>query len=175
MAIDWKRIAEEIGNPREEGNRLEAGQRALEILIGEQNLREAVDHIISLAPGAFTAEIVMKIIRSRVAMRRCLEIYKSDSDIERARLAVFLLGSIADCTALPWIRDFLEDSDENVRVNGLRVLQTILYAYSAMSEGQLATAKELVSEALSSSDPALRERAAEIAEWLDGTMGDDSE
>ena len=65
MAIDCKAIATQIGdlNPDgcENGSGTESGRRALEILIGEENLREAVDHFISIQPGAFTAEMVLKI------------------------------------------------------------------------------------------------------------------
>lgn len=172
MAIDWRAIATQVGDLKpdgsERGSGTESGRRALEILIGEENLRDAVDHFISLEPGAFTAEMVVKIIRSKIAMSRCLEIYKTEPSTERAFGAIFLLGSIADCTALPWIGDFLADSSETVRLNGLRVLQNILYDYSALSDEQLATAKELLDKAVSDPDPTVRERAAETLNWLNG-------
>lgn len=173
MAIDWRAIATQVGdlNPdgSEKGSGTETGRRALEILIGEQNLRDAADHFISLEPGAFTAEMVLKIIRSKIAMSRCLEIYQTEPGTERACSAVFLLGSFADHTALPWVRGFLEDSSETVRLNGLRVLQNILYDYSALSDEQLATAKELLGEAGSDPDPTVRERAAGTLHWLTGS------
>ena len=52
MAIDWRSIAEQVGalNPdgSEEGCGTDTGRRALEILIGEDNLRAAIDYFISL-------------------------------------------------------------------------------------------------------------------------------
>ena len=44
--------------------------------------------------------MVLSIIRSKVAMERCYEIYKTAQDTEKA-YAVFLLASIADVDVLP--------------------------------------------------------------------------
>jgi hypothetical protein len=110
MAIDWKAVAEKIGGLQPDGNErvvgTKGGRRALEILIGEENLRDAVDQFISLQPGAFTAEMVLKIIRSEIVMNRCFEIYKTEPGTERACGAVFLLGCMADDKALPWCVNF---------------------------------------------------------------------
>jgi hypothetical protein len=164
MAIDWQSIAEQVGalNPdgSERGCGTDTGRRALEILIGEDNLRAAIDYFISLRPGAFTAEMVLKIIRSEVAMNRCLEIYKSEPGTYRGCSAVFLLGCMADCKALPWVREFLGDSNEAVRLNGLRVLQNVLYG--PLGDDELATATELFDMAAQDPDPAVRERASDI-------------
>ena len=157
MAIDWNAIATQVGDLNadgsERGSGTESGRRALEILIGEDNLREAVDHFISLERGAFTAEMVVKIVRSKVPMKHCLEIYKGEPGTKRASSAIFMFGSFADCTALPWVRDFLGDSNVVVRLNGLRVLRNILYDFNALSDEQLATAKELLKESESDPDP----------------------
>ena len=164
LAIDWRSIAEQVGvlNPdgSEKGCVTDTGRRALEILIGEDNLRAAIDYFISLRPGAFTAEMVLKIIRSEVAMNRCLEIYKSEPGTYRACSAVFLLGCMADSKALPWVREFLEDSNEAIRLNGLRVLQNILFG--PLGDDDLATAKELFEIAASDADQTVRERASDI-------------
>lgn len=164
MAIDWRSIAAQVGaldpDGSERGCGTDTGRRALEILIGEDNLRAAIDHFISLQPGAFTAEMVLQIIKSEVAMNRCLEIYKSERGTDRACSAVFLLGCMADSNALPWVRGFLEDSNEAVRLNGLRVLQNILCG--PLGDDEIATAKELFDIAVSDPDPAVRERASDI-------------
>jgi HEAT repeat protein len=132
----------------------------LEILIGEDNIRSSIDYFISLSPGAFTAEMVLKIIRSEVAMNRCLEIYKSEPGTDRACSAVFLLGCMADAKALRWVWEFLADSNEAVRLNGLRVLQNILYG--PLDDDDIETAKELFNIAASDPDPAVRKRASDI-------------
>jgi hypothetical protein len=112
--------------------------------------------------------MVMKLIRSRIAMSRCLEIYKTEPNTERACSAIFLLGSIADDAALPWIPDFFNDGNEAVRLNGLRVLQNILYGYESLSEQQVATAKELLNSATSDASATVRDRATETLNWLNG-------
>lgn len=75
MAIDWRALAQQVGdlNPdgSEKGSGTESGIRALELIIGEENIRGAVDHWTSLKPGFETAEKALLIIRSTVAMEYC--------------------------------------------------------------------------------------------------------
>jgi HEAT repeat protein len=163
MAIDWKAIAGQIGGLKSDGSErvvgTDGGRRALEILLGEENLRDAVDYFISLQPGAFTAEMVLKIIRSETAMNRCFEIYKTEPGTERGCGAVFLLGCMADDRVLPWVHEFLEDGNEAVRLNGLSVLRNILDG--PLSDEELATARHLLEVAESDNNASVRERAAQ--------------
>lgn len=133
----------------------------MEILIGEENLRDTVDYWISQKPGCFTAEMVLNIIRSKIAMERCYEIYRTEQETERANRAVFLLASFAETEALPWVREFLHNKDRNIRWNGLMVLRTILYG--SLGDEAMATAKQLLDLACSDADPELRKRASFLA------------
>jgi HEAT repeat protein len=164
MPIDWERVAIQVGGIGHDGQDqvvgTTGGRRALEILLGEDNIRDAVDYFISLRPGAFTAEMVLQILKSPVAMDRCLEIYRSEPGTNRACSAVFALGCMADDKALPWVREFLKDSNEAVRLNGLRVLQNILYG--PLGDDDLATAKKLFELAASDPDLTVRKRASDI-------------
>jgi HEAT repeat protein len=167
ISIDWREIAAQVGvlNPdgSEKGCSTETGRRALEILIGEDNIRAAIDYFTSLHPGAFTAEMVLKIIRSEVAMKRCLEIYRSEPGTFRACSAVFLLGCMADSQALPWVHEFLEDSSEAVRLNGLGVLQNILHG--PLNDDELIAANELFEVAALDENATVRQRASDIRQY----------
>ncbi len=55
------------------------------------------------------------------------------------------------------MREFLEDGNEAVRLNGLAVLRNILDA--PLGDEELATARELFDIAESDSKPSVRERA----------------
>jgi hypothetical protein len=167
MAIEWEAIAKQVGDRTNEGIGVgtDTGRRALEMIIGEENIREAVDYFLSDRPGCFTAEMVLKIISPKSAMNRCYEIYKTTQDHERANNAVFLLGSFADAQALPWIAEFLADTRSTdsrpiIRWNGLRVLSTILAG--GLSDADTAVVRDLLSKAELDSDPETRERAKKI-------------
>jgi len=168
MAIDWREIASQVGGLEPDGNEriagTDGGRRALEILLGEENIREAVDHWADGKPGEFTAEMVLRIIMSSVAMERCYEIYKSEPASHRADAAVFLLSEMADVRVLPWVREFLEDSSEGIRWNGLMALEMILKG--PLGDAGIASAKEQLIRAESDCDQRLRERAKEIRQQL---------
>ena len=136
----------------------------MELLLGEDNIREAVDYWAGQKPGEFTAEAVLIIISSTIAMERCYEIYKMEPASDRACAAVFLLSEMADSRALPWVREFMEDSSEGIRWNGLIALRRILVG--PLGDAGIATAKELFSKAEADASDRLRDRAREIRRQL---------
>jgi hypothetical protein len=168
MAIDWRALAEQVGdlNPdgSEKGSVTASGQRALELIIGEENIRGAVDRWTSLEPGAGTAEKALLIIQSTVAMEYCYEIYKTEPNTPRAELAVFLLSEMADRRFMRWAREFMEDSNESVRWNALIALGQVLQG--PLGDEGVALAKELLAKAETDNDQRLRERATKIRNQL---------
>jgi HEAT repeat protein len=168
MAIDWRALAQQVGdlNPdgSEKGSGRESGRRALELIIGEENIRGAVDQWASLEPGAQTAEQALLIIGTTVAIEYCYEIYKTEPHTQRAEAAVFLLSEMADFRILRWVREFMEDSDESVRWNGLIALGRILQG--PLGDEGIALAKELLARAETDHDERLRARATEIRKQL---------
>jgi hypothetical protein len=168
MAIDWRGLAEQVGdlNPdgSEKGNGTGSGRRALELIIGAENIRSAVDQWTSFEPGAFTAEKALLILGSSIAMEYCYEIYKKEPNTHRAGAAVFLLSEMADWRVLPWIREFMEDSNDSVRWNGLVAVGQILEG--PLNDDGIALAKELLAKAESDREERLRERATEIRQRL---------
>lgn len=168
MAIDWRAIAQQVGdlNPdgSEKGNGTESGIRALELIVGEENIRGAVDQWTSLEPGAFTAEKALLILRSTVAMEYCYEIYKKEPDTHRAGAALFLLSEMADWRFMQWAREFMEDSNSGVRWNALCALGQVLQG--PLGDEGIAVAKELLVKAETDPDQRLRERAVEIHKQL---------
>lgn len=168
MAIDWREIASQVGGLEPDGSEriagTDGGRRALELLLGEENIRDAVDVWANQKPGEFTAEMVLRIIMSTVAMERCYEIYKKEPASQRACAAVFLLSEMADSRVLPWVREFLEDNDKSIRWNGLMALQMILEG--PLGDAGIETAKELLAKAESDCDQRLQERAKQIRRQL---------
>ena len=153
MATDWKAIAKQVGD----NSGTAIGRRALEIIAGEDSIRDAVDYWISQQAGCFTAESVLSIMRPKLAMDRCYEIYKAKPDSDDAVRAVFLLASFADDAVLPWVGEFLADQSPGIRWNGLAVLRTILYG--PLGDSAIASAMQLLDKAEQDSNSDMRERA----------------
>lgn len=92
-SIDWEALAVQVGaltGDQESGGRLYA-QRAIEILLGEDNMRQAVDYYILGEPGSELARFVLWQIHPWSAMKHCYDICKSNADIEVRRSAIELL------------------------------------------------------------------------------------
>jgi hypothetical protein len=164
MPIDWEQIAGQVGGLESDGRErivgTEGGRRALEVLLGKENLRDSVDYFIDGRPGQFTAEMVLSIAHPLAAMERCYEIFKTEADLNRRAGAVFLLSSFADIEAMPWIRDFLSDSEKVIRWNGLHVLSYILYG--PIGDEPIALARELLQIADTDPDADIRELASKV-------------
>ncbi|MFC5863242.1 hypothetical protein ACFPT7_13135 [Acidicapsa dinghuensis] len=154
MTIDWRALDKQVGGCWG----TEPGIRVLELIVGEENIRRAVDHWITFEPGYGAAEQVLLIMRSTVAMEYCYEIYKNEPSTERAGRAIFLLSEMADWRFMRWARELVEDS--TTRWNAVVALEQVLAR--PLGEEGIDLAKELLAKAEEDPDQRLRERAAEI-------------
>lgn len=164
MLIDWKVIAAQVGDLNSDGSELgsgtESGIRALELIVGEENIRGAVDLWTSFEPGYETAEKTLLVMQSSVAMEYCYEIYKNEPKTQRAERAIFLLSEMANWHFVRWAREFMEDTNPGIRWNATVALEQVLEG--PLDDEGVALAKELLAKAEEDSDPRLRERAQVI-------------
>jgi len=158
MTIDWKALDEQVGGCWG----TEPGIRVLELIVGEENIRGAVDHWTTFEPGYGAAEQVLLIMRSTIAMEYCYEIYKNEPNTDRAGRAIFLLSEMADWRFMRWARELMDDS--KTRWNTLVALEQVLEG--PLDDGGIALAKELLAEAETDPDQNLRERAVKIHKRL---------
>jgi hypothetical protein len=158
MTIDWTALEKQVGG----GWGTESGIRALELIVGEENIRGAVDHWTSFEPGYEAAEQVLLVMRSTVAMEYCYEIYRNEPNTERAGRAIFLLSEMADWRFVRWARELMEDG--NTRWNTVVALERVLEG--PLGDEGIELAKELLEQAETDSDQRLRERAIEIHKRL---------
>jgi len=168
MAIDWKVIAAQVGDLKSDGSELgsgtESGIRALELIVGEENIRGAVDQWTSFKPGYATAEKTLLVMRSSVAMEYCYEIYKNEPNTQRAERAIFLLTQLANGHFLRWAREFMEDNNFSIRWCATVALERVLEG--PLDDEETALTKELLAKAEEDFEPKLRERALEIHKRL---------
>ena len=118
--INWKTLATEVGalvEGQERGSSALA-RLALEKILGEQELREAVDHYIAFKPGFELVRSVLGEIQPWSAMAYCYELYQHSPDIEIRRSAIELLRVIADKRVLVWLNEFMDDADEGIQTWG---------------------------------------------------------
>ena len=158
MTIDWRALDKQVGGCWG----TEPGIRVLELIVGGENIRGAVDHWITFEPGYGAAEQVLLIMRSTIAMEYCYEIYKNEPNTERAGRAIFLLSEMADWRFMRWARELMDDS--RTRWNTVVALEQVLKG--ALGDEGIALAKELLAEAETDNDQRLREREVEIHKRL---------
>ena len=162
--IDWKALALQVGSL---GGRHERGgnhyaRRAIELLLSEDNLRNAVEYYLAGPPGSELARSVMWYIRPWSAMKHCYDIYKSERDIETRRMAIELLRVVADERALNWVAEFLGDEDSGIQTWGVEVLEQLISSGSVEVED----AEQLLLKAETHANILVRERAELIRENL---------
>lgn len=171
--INWQALASQLGTLRENGES-SGGQvacEAIEILLGENNLRHAVDYYISGKPGSELARSVLWQIRPFSAMQYCYDIYHSDAPIEHRRLAVELLRVVADERAINWIDEFLNDDDAGIQSWGVGVLDQLLWSELVEPED----VEYLLAKAEKHTNVGVRERIEFIRGFLKDRRGEDKE
>lgn len=169
--INWQSLAERVGaisQPENEianlNNFLEIGssdlaRRAIEVLIGENNLRDAVDYYISGQPGCELVRHILWQLHSWTAMEYCYEIYRSTSrDLDSRRMAIELLRVVGDRRALIWIDEFLEDGDEYIQRYGIDLLDRLLSSDLIYPEN----ARNLLAKSMNHRNSYVREKANDL-------------
>jgi hypothetical protein len=169
--IDWAKLAGELELKAPFGEYYcgrEDSQRALELIIGEDTLRGAVNYYVRANTGVNTqtgselARSVLWQLRPWSAMCRCYEIFKGPNSVETRRAAIELLRVVADRRTLPWISEFLQDDDAIIQAWGIGVLDQLLFSELVEpeeAEDILRTAEQHISESV-------RERAESIRGYL---------
>jgi hypothetical protein len=163
--INWETLAKEIGAIGEDGREIGSssfGKRAIEKLLGEGNLRDAVDYYVDRKPGAELVRSVLWHIHPWSAMKYCYNIYHSSQDIENRRSAVELLRVIADERALPWVKEFLQDPDIGIQNWGAGLLDQMMWSKLVDPED----AEDLIVCAEQHANEKVRETAAFIRSFL---------
>jgi hypothetical protein len=134
--IDWAALAQSLGTLHEGGESggSNVARKALELIIGESEIRAAVDYYVSQNIGAELTRHVLWQIRPWSAMQRCCEIYEHSDDIDERRSAIELLRVVADGRAVPWVEQFLDDPDDGIQNWGAGVVDQLLWSDSVDPE-----------------------------------------
>jgi hypothetical protein len=158
QGIDWSELARDLKMVH--SGSTHNAKRALEVVLGDGNLRAAVDTYVAFGDGAELARSILWHLHPWSAMQRCHEIYQSGAEIRERRRAVELLRVVADRRALPWIRQYLDDPDPEIRAWGIGIVDQLLFA-RLVEQVQCA---ELLAYARQHTDPAVRDKVTEIDE-----------
>lgn len=128
--VDWHTLAQKLGTLRDgsESGGSDLGRQAMELIVGVDALRSAVDYYIVGGPGSELARSVLALLKPSSAMERCLEIARGDADTESRRSAVELLRMVADGRGIGWAAEFLHDDDEGVQVWGAGIVDQLLWS-----------------------------------------------
>ena len=139
--VDWHNLAQKLGTLRVSGESggSDLGRQALELIVGVDALRSAVDYYVAGTPGSELVRSVLAIVKPLSAMERCLEIARGEVDVESRRSAVELLRVVADGRGVDWAAEFLRDEDEGVHVWGAGIVDQLLWSGLADADdcGQL--------------------------------------
>jgi len=162
--IDWEQLAREVGSLREDGEHCSSdlGLRALEVIVGEDRLRAAVDYYVAGGRGSELARFVLWALYPWSAMCRCYEIYRSDADVATRCSAVELLRVVGDRRALPWVSEFLDDQDPGIQAWGAGMLDQLLWSRLVFPE----ECEELLKKCRAHPNEQVRETADFIDSYL---------
>ena len=139
-----------------------AAQRALELILGEETLRQSVDYYVAVRPARELVRSVLWLLRPWSAMIRCRELSQLPNEIETRRSAVELLRVVADERALPWVSEYLDDADPGIQQWGIGVLDQLLWSELVEPE----EAEEVLERAACHENEAVRDRVEFIRSYL---------
>lgn len=164
MLRDWEEIAKKVGSIKngEEFASSDMAREAIEILLGEQNLRDAVHYYIEKKPASELMRLVLWQIHPWSAMEECYIIFKSDSDIQCKRDAIELLRVVGDRRVLAWISEFLNFDDETIQGWTMGIIDQLLFSGLVFEED----VADILAFAINHPNSNVQEKAMEIKERI---------
>ena len=129
--LNWEDLARRVGAIRPDGSEHGStflARQALELIVGTDVCRSAVNYYIANMPGSELARFVLWQIHPWSAMLCCYEIYCDNDDIEVRRSAIELLRVVADGRVLPWIPEFFTDPDEGIQMWAAGIVDQLLWS-----------------------------------------------
>lgn len=168
---DWKKIGIEIGSitsPYRESGGNNYAKLALEHILGEEWIKETVNTALSGELGSELAMNCLRHLSSEKAVDYAYSIYKLDPNIERKRMAVWLIKHLAIEKSYLWVEEFL--NDQNVIDWGIGVLDQLLWCNIIDYEDEKPKIDYLLKLADTNSNGLLRENIDFIKEYLKGRL-----
>lgn len=166
MKTNWESIGKEVGSIAEGSERggTDYAQKALEKILGEEWIRQAVETAISSKPGAELAMNCLRHISSELAAEYAYSIYKSDASLENRRMAVWLLKHLSVKISYGWVEEFLRD--QTVIGWGLGVLDQLLWKKVIHYKAEKEQVDFLLNLAMENSGGVLKEQVEFIRGYL---------
>jgi hypothetical protein len=115
MITNWEKLATKLNVLRPDGSELYTfhnSQEALEEILGEEWIRHAVDAFINGDKGNELAIKTLRRLNSRKASEYAYQIFheNKDTDIQKARYAIWAMDDILHPICLKYADEFLDDS-----------------------------------------------------------------
>ena len=131
-SIDWYDLAKTLGTITETatgrselgGTRIAA--QALARILGDEELRDAVDHYVSQLPGSEMAKSVLQLLKPLSAMDRCHEIFLASEDDHDVSFAINLLQYVADPRVLDRVPLYLASDNDGAQYWGIGIVDQLV-------------------------------------------------
>lgn len=159
MDLDnWVNIAKEVEAIGENGYQFSSSQKAreaIEILLGKDNLKEAVRYYVAHKPGSELLRSVLWQLHPYSAMEECYRIFKESSNLDEKIDAVELLRVVADKRVLKWVPEFLEHENSGIQNWGIGIIDQLLFSHLCDDEDVI----EILDKARNHSSQYVRDKA----------------
>ncbi len=168
MNYNWREIGIQVGSidPNKDSNSpigSKGGsiyaQKAIEIMLGDDEIKEMVNHIIEYKEEGEIMVSVLRLIKSTKAVNFAYNIYKN-SEGQKASAAAWVIKHIAHPITIKWVEEFL--NDDNVAGYGMGLLDQL--AYEDWIDFELVEPLLIIAENYKSEG--VRDRAKSIRDYL---------
>jgi hypothetical protein len=163
MSIDWARLATDLGALHNRGQMGgdNLAKRAIESLLGEDEIIAAVNLAMTHGPGSELALSVLRLLTSDKALDYAYQRYQDSEDGDRIP-PIFVIKHMCNPKSIEWIGQFLDD--ENMATWGVDVLDQLLFSRRVQPDDERVVT--LLRRAETHRNRDVREKAGMIKEYL---------
>jgi HEAT repeat protein len=144
---------------------------ALARVLGDEEIRAAVDLYVRGCEGNGLVCHVLRLLKPKAAREECVRLARSDCELSLRRSAVELLRVVADADALIYVREFLADPDPEIQSWAAGIVDYVVLDHVCDDPNVLAPYLELMRV---HANPLVVEVVELVEEMLDARASDDS-
>ena len=129
--INWHKLALKLEtitdteNGYSEVGGTKIAETALTEILGDEFVIQAVDYYVTRSPGSELARSVLMLIKPKIAIQRCWEIFDSYIDKQQQYNALSLLRDICDISVMERIPELFSHNDHRVRMAALALVDEL--------------------------------------------------
>jgi len=167
--INWHKLASdmelitETKHGRSERSGTKVAMEAIVKVLDDQFIIDTVDYQISNQAGSELARSVLMLLRPKIAMQRCWQIFESTNNEQTASFALFLLRDICDESIFGKVSQLINNENALFRLHAIHIIDELCITQEVI---EIDDAMKFIEMGLEDDDETVQQQTKQLSESI---------